>query len=513
MTRQEERDRWSVLRLVLSGLKRVGTWLRSRINRLDERNGGRLSPAAAGWITALACLLLMIPMLFLPPCRGMSDDGSFAQVMNPMGIYHLEDTAQNNYINYFVRDYMIQTPQSGIFAGKWSARLPVIAAAKWLDLLFYHDGNFDLRFLAFFYCLLFLPALALLVKRAASLVERFSERVAVAFAGLVLFADVAYLSYFNSFYPEPLEYILFLFCAGAAFGLAKEGHDFRHLILFAGASFLLTETRQQCAAIGVLAGIFCVRALFLRKDIRWRVGCACAALLLFFSTMLSAAFVPSDFTLSSKYHAMTRGVLLESSNPDATLTQMGINGSYAVLADTNANDSYPLVNPSDPSLQQGFYDRYDTPKILFYYLGHPRSLLSLLDIASGSSADVRRSMSGNFEKSAGLPPMAKSLFWSAWSSFKSRSQPRTVGYAVLLLIAAVLLFRPKGRRKTRENPRASVGLNALLFLFLAGLSQAIVTVVESGDAELPQHLFLYSVSIDLLLYFCFAQILHKLRVL
>ncbi|MHB8061972.1 MAG: glycan biosynthesis hexose transferase WsfD, partial [Ruminiclostridium sp.] len=149
----------------------------------------------------------------------------------------------------------------------------------------------------------------------------------------------------------------------------------------------------------------------------------------------------------------------------------------------------------------------------YYYLRHPKAMLAMLDISVKSAFNFRGEYSGNYEKSAGMPKKAKSLFWSLWSSFKMNSAPRTIGFIIVLLFASIVLFWQKSMKTSEKHKhRKYISLEAMLIVFCIAISQAIITFVNSGDAEMSQHLFLFSVSIDLLIYFNFAEVLHRLKI-
>lgn len=511
MNNYNKKDDWAVVRVILQGFKDVITLFKTWIEQVNKSREGKYSSSFIGWCAALMSTLLLVIMLFVPPYLGMSDDGSFDRVANPVGIYHLEDTKENLYYNYYVKDYY---SLSGISSGDISSQRLFIIAAKLIDTFFTRDNLFDLRFLALVYGLLFIPALALLVKQAVQRVHKFSEQVVIGFAGVLIFADVSYLTYFSSFYVEPMIFICFLLCVGSALALKEEKHNAKYLLIYTISGILLTMAKHQFAVIGIFLGIMCVVFLFLKKQIFWRVGCISAAIILFLSMLTSLTYNTSDFTQSSKYHAMTRGVLLEADDPEKALAEFGIDGSFATLTDTNSNDSYPFIDPVNKVLKEGFYDKYDTTKISYYYIKHPKAILAMLDISVKSAFDLRRSISGNYEKIVGMPKMAKSLFWSFWSSFKVKSAPRTIGFIIVLFIATIVLFRRKKLSAESNNRfRAFIPLEIMLLILLIGISQAMITVVNSGDAEMTQHLFLFSLSIDLLIYFCFAEILPKLNLI
>ncbi|MDF2888267.1 MAG: hypothetical protein K0R23_2652, partial [Lacrimispora sp.] len=195
-----------------------------------------------------------------------------------------------------------------------------------------------------------------------------------------------------------------------------------------------------------------------------------------------------------------------------TLTEFGIDPSYELLADASAYDYLPFVRSGDSSLYHGFMDQYSVADIGIYYLRHPGSLIGMIDVSIKQGMDMRRSNCGNYEKEAGFPEKAKSLFWSGWSSFKELSAPKTVGYLILLTGSIIFLFFKGYSLRQVKDRRNTVFLNMLLMVLVFLLSQSIVVIVNSGDAEMVQRLFLVGLSIDIMTYCVFAELLHKLRI-
>ncbi len=510
---KNSKNGWKITGLIIHGFNRILSAVKLHIRRINKNREGKYSPGFIGLGAALLAALLMVFMLFVPSYLGMSDDGSFSCVANPAGIYHMEDEKQNLYFNYYVREYLSLAP-GDISPGGFTSHRLLIYLAKWLDRAFTGDSIFDLRFLAAIYGILFIPAMAMVVKQAARRAETFSESIAVGLLGVVIFADVSYITYFSSFYTETVMYIAILYCVGAALAMQERKHGFTYLVIYTVSGIFMTAAERQYALAGIFLGILGVRFIFIRKGPLWSVSCISSVLLMFLSAIISWSYIPSAYTQTSKYHAMTRGVLFESKNPEETLKEFGIDGSYSILTDTDSNEKYPLIDPENPVLQHGFYDRYNSAEIAYYYLRHPGAMLALLDISVKSAFDVRTGYSGNYEKSAGMPKMAKSLFWSAWSNFKTRSAPKTIGFVFLLLIAAILLFNHRSLKiRRRDSPEKSILLDVMTVIFFIGISQAMLTIIKSGDAELSQHLFPLGITVDILIYFCLSEVLHRLRII
>ncbi len=510
---KDNRDQWKVLRFIIISLNKLTAHLKKIIGGVNQNREGKYSDTIIALISGVLSLVLLVLMLFVPPFLGMSDDGSFARVINPAGIYHMEDASENLYFNYYVKGYLSLAPEGGILNGI-SIQRAMIYVAKWLDSVFTRDSIFDLRFLAILYALLYMPAIVLLVKQAAARAKTFTECTVIGLVGVVIFTDVSYVTYFSSFFTEPLVFISVLICTGSALALQKEKHNIFYLVLYTLFGIALTTIENKYAVAGLMLGLLGVKFVFVNKALLWRIGCITAVLSLFLSSMFSVSYSPASFTTSDKFHAMTRGVLLQSTDPEKTLEEFGIDSSYSILADVSCNDGYPPIKPDSKDLQKGFYDRYGPAKIALYYLKQPTALVAMLDISVKAAFNFRRDFSGNYEKSAGMPKMAKSLFWSAWSSFKVNSLPKTVGFLAVLLIALILLFRQKAAKLSRSyRLRSSIPLEVMLIILLIGISNAIVTIINSGDTEMTRHLFLFSVTLDIIMYYSFSEMLHKLRIL
>jgi len=219
----------------------------------------------------------------------------------------------------------------------------------------------------------------------------------------------------------------------------------------------------------------------------------------------------SDFDKTSKFHAMTRGVLFESQNPRETLQEFDIDPSYELLADASSYDYLPVVKATDPVLNT-FLDQYTQLDIAIYYVRHPGALLGMLDVAIKSCFDIRREYCGNYEQSVGLPERAKSFFWGAWSNFKSNTLPKTIGYFVFLIAVSIIQFKKGYSLRFYVERRNTVFMDTVMLIVLICLSQAIITIVNSGDAQMIRHCFLIGLGIDIITYIIITEIVHRIKI-
>lgn len=499
------------INLIVKVMRKIAQ-LKGKVNKRME---GKYSPTLIALVATAAATLIMIIMLFLPNYLGVADDGSFSRVMRSAGIYYTQTEVSDIYNNYFVKTYSNVISDYEVQDSYFNSQVLLLKGAVILDDMITRDRFFDIRFLALLYGIFYVPALFWLLKQACMRVKKFSEGVVIGVAGVLIFSDVAYITYFNSFYPEAIWFISLMYCvaAGLSFQSKRSGYrDFGSLVAIVLAGIVLLASRSQTAFIGILLAIFCLKLLFTRKNWMWGVMCVGAAFILSFTSIVCMINMESDFDETSKFHAMTRGVLFQSNDPGKALSEFGIDASYEMLTDVSSYDYLPLVQSENEVLKEDFLDKYSQLDVAVYYVRHPSSFFSMMDVAIKSCFGIRREFCGNYEKSVGLPGRARSIFWGAWSTFKNNSAPKTIGYLVVLVGATIMLFSKGYAIRPYEDRRSTVFIDMLMVVVLICLSQAGITIVNSGDAEMVQHCFLISYGIDILTYFVFSEVVHKINI-
>ncbi len=481
----------------------------------NEEMEGKYSPSFIALIAAFGAAILMILMLFVPNYLGVGDDGSFYRLMEAAGLSYVSDTVLEESSEFFNRVYLIDTSKYVLGTEMLNSQVLIVKAAVKLDRLLTGDNYFDIRMLALIYGILYIPAIYLLIRQACMRVKCFSEGIVIGLLGVLFFSDVAYITYFNSLYPESVWFISLLYCVAGAVSfqekrsLLKEGGS---LFLIAGSGIVLMTSRAQCAFIGIILALYCLKLLFTRKEWSFSVVCVLTSLGLSIISIAAMAGMESDFNQTDKFHAMSRGVLFGSNDPAETLKEFGIEPSFELLADVSAYDPIPLVKVEEEIISDNFLNKYSVSDIGRYYIRHPEKFVRMIDISIKSCFGIRRDQCGNYEKSVGLPEGAKSPFWSLFSTFKNSAAPKTIGWLIVLIIAACLLFGKEYSLRPLEDKRSTVLLDSIAVLLLVCVSQAGVTIVNSGDAAMIRHCFLVSASMDIMTYFVFAQIAHRLNI-
>lgn len=477
----------------------------------NRRMAQYVSPSMAASAATALCFAAAVILLFLPRYIGVADDGSLQGIMQQAGLQYSAADAKEPAGAYFVRVYERTVPALN---GGFSTHIFIIRLAMCLDNLFTPDHFFDVRFLSLLYLCLYLPAVWIFTKQAASRVKYASERTVLGAAAVLLFGDVSYLAYFNSLYPEALWFICLLYCCGFCLSLQMPDRwDSLRLILLAVFGIVLTLTEQHCAVLGFALSLFCLRQIAMdgaKLQTKTVAGLSALVLVLAgFSTLISGN---SRFSLDSKLNAMTSGVLLESANPEQTLAQFGIDARFETLADTSSYSEYPFTKANNSELQNGFYDRYSTSVLMLYYARHPAALTALMEQGIHAAFAVRRDYCGNYEISASMPPHGRTPLFALASTFKTRSAPNTLGY---LLLLAVIYGMVLSRRNTRTMPNRArqIALDTFWIMMTAGLLHMFYIVLRSGTAELSRYCLILSACVDFVSLLTFAEILHRLNLL
>lgn len=389
----------------------------------------------------------------------------------------------------------------------------LVRIACWLDHLFTRDDIFDVRVLGFIYTILFLPAIYLIIYTAVERVKGLTERIVIIVLGVLIFSDISYLVYFNSIYTEALIYICLLYILGGAMSLQKQSKYFVEVILILTfATTILCFTRSHCYMIGIVMGALCFSQIRIKKERMQKLECVVLSFLLVFVSIGGKTMLQKDFTDTDKFHAMTRGVLLQSSDPVKTLSIFGINDSYSMLTDVSLFEQYPMVKVEERNIQHGFLDQYTKEEILLYYMSHPGTVVGMLDLAIKASCQRTRSYCGNYEKSAGHKEMAKSIFMSLYSNFKVRSMPQTFGYVVVLIACYFFMSLRRIKVNGKIVPSYYVYLTVMLAITGAGILHILSVMIQAGDATLDQYVFILSFTIDFLNFFVLTELLEKINI-
>lgn len=465
------------------------------------------SPA---FVTAFGVLFITFIALFTAPYVGMADNGDFFRNIYSNGLYFNQPDYDSQYFGYFVKQYGIFQYFNENGATIFSSQSLFIKLAIALNKLFFSSEVFDIRFQAAIYMTLYVIAIYLLME---AITWRMPRKYAFIIAGIAIFifGDTGYTAYFNSFYGESVAMIMLIFMfASWLLIYRKRYNDYAMLAVFVISTLILTTSKQQNAPVGIIMAVLGASLLWIRRDSIFRMLSMVSLALMLFAGVFTYLNISDEFVNINQFHAMTRGVLKESPDPEAALKSLGMDEQYAILKNNIYYEKYTTVDVNLPLLEENFYSRYGFVSILKYYLTHPAQLKSILNVAAQSAFSIKPAAMGNYEQSVGKEFGAQSHFFTGYSLMKQTLAPRTFGFIVLWTALVVGLYMPSFLAAIKSrNFRGMQRMVLIVATIGIGLSGIFVSIIGAGDADISKHEFLFTLSFDLVTFMTLASVIGR----
>ncbi|WP_411168562.1 hypothetical protein ACH36K_15810 [Clostridium sp. MB05] len=454
-------------------------------------------------------LLISLVTLFLSPVIGMADNGDYYRIISQNDLYHLSKDNEDIFFGYFNKNYGIYKYNNEAEITLISTQSQFIKLALFIDKLVTKDYIFDIRILALIYVIIQATAIYLMTKVLVEEVGNNIYKFIIVGLITIIFSDTAYIAYYNSFYGEAVNICCFLYSASLLLYMCKfNKFNVVNLVLFGLSTFLFFGSKQQLAPIGLLGIIMLVRIYFFKKDIKIRTVSILIMAVFLISSIYFYKSIQGDFDYINRYHAMTRGVLLNEPNPEEILEEFGIYNQYSLLQNEIFFEKIPMINPDDEKLKNEFYSKYSVFTILTYYIKNPKKLTKMTDLAFENSYSIRPKVMGNYEKIEGKPFGKQSNLFVLWSSFKENILPKGLIMSVVYILVYLIFAYKRYRDSMMNNDRSILILEeSLIYVFLVGLSQIFISIIGAGDADLAKHVFLYNLSFDLMFLFTISSFL------
>ncbi len=453
-----------------------------------------VSPAL---LAASLVAIITIIALFIPPYIGMADNGDYFRMLYSNGLYFNAPDYDSLYLGYFNKQFGIFQYFNENGATLTSSQSLLIRFSIWVNQWF-DQHVFDIRVQGAILTLLYIAAVYLMVEALTwKMPAKYGYIVAI--LSVFVFADTAYTAFFNSFFSESMVWIMliYLFASGLLM-FRKRYNDYAMMGIFFISGLLLTTSKQQNAPVGVIIAVIAVIYIFVRKERSYRVLMASSLACLMLAGVATYVLIPKEFVNINKYHAMTRGVLMESEDPEETLQSFGIDRQYAVLNKSIYYEPYTTIDVDSSLLEDEFYSHYGFVSILTYYIAHPEQAGKMLDLAAKNAFTIRPPAMGNYEKSVGKPFGAQTSFFSGYSELKRALAPKTFGFIVIWMLVILGIYMPHFIAAIKaKHVRSMLRLPLILMVMLMGLSGIFVSIIGAGDADLSKHEFLFTAAFDL----------------
>jgi hypothetical protein len=444
-------------------------------------------------IPLLAVAAILIYQLMIPPVIGLADQGDYARLLGPFHLGPTAQTLEERYYRYFNRTYQ-RDPKFQLPGWEtYSTQDLFVASAVLLNHWISKDGLLDIRVLSILEILAFLSVCYLLLRATQPLLPG-SLHLLVPVALILIFCDTGYVAYFNSFYCEPSSYIFLLALVAAGLRIAATaGGGPKYIALFGACAILFVMAKPQNVAAGLILGIYVLR---FRRMIQPRWTAALTSAFILAASIAVYWSVPRLARLAQMYNMVFMEMLPASPDPARELGALGLDRTYAKYSGSGA--FAPVTTFWNPAFQRQFDSHVNRFTIVQYYLDHPGAFLKYLRAVLPRGTSLRAEGVGNFEKSAGYPPFARSRAFAVWSRFHGHYLARwSSGLLILLMLSvpfAAWIAGRAGELRTR--------LLAECFGVLALMAVAVFFTTALGDAhDIAKHMQLYNVLTDICLVF------------
>jgi hypothetical protein len=134
--------------------------------------------------------------------------------------------------------------------------------------------------------------------------------------------------------------------------------------------------------------------------------------------------------------------------------------------------------------------------VVVFYIRHPGRLLDRFRRGAPFVFRFRPKYLGNFEKSTGAAPRAKSKRFALWSDLRAKGERHAVLWLLLLLGGNLLAIAAAYPRGSRRGRLLLIGI--LACLAMAALEFAVCALADALD-DLGRHLFVFDALVDLVL--------------
>ena len=395
----------------------------------------------AGFVAAAAVILSW--QLFVRPIVGLADQGDFTRMIGRFGYGAVDKSAEYGFL---ARKYVPDPSARLRVYEQVSSEYIFVGAAVLLNKVvakvFSGDGSLDITIIGFVHMLAFLYAFyRLLVAtgplRAWPLIWIFA---------LLALSDVGYAAYWNSFYAEPASCIFFLLLLGESIAICRAQQvSSAQAVRWALWAVLFVMAKPQNAPLGILLALFVFRLRAGRIAIASSLAIAAAAV---FITVTS----PVANMWSSTYDQVFMAILPESKTPAQDAQALGLTPDWLKYSGTGAwtrgTNLYEAVKTGviGKTITHGTIARF--------YLLRPGRIWRHAKRVLPVAFSLRPDTCGNFERSAGFPPGARSQTFDAWSGFHEHGLAAVGKLILMALLLCPMVCVAAWLRAGREARRS-----------------------------------------------------------
>ncbi|MFT8315160.1 MAG: hypothetical protein ABF633_13080 [Clostridium sp.] len=448
--------------------------------------------------------IILVNTLFISPIVGKVDNGDFGRLMCYGGLDNVNNEYSKIYDKFLHTKYLIANP--GIFAPvyiNWVSVSILLKAAVLLCLTVndFNSNVFDIRYLAFVYCVAFLIGIFFIVS-----FKKFSpilKMVAGAFI-IMFFTSACYITYFNSFFGEAGTIVFFFLNIGTYLYLITRKHvSTRHFVYFFIASGGFLTAKSQNVPLLIFMLIIYAGLYVNYKQKKFRKNIIIGTLIVIVVCCISYFSLSSTMNENNIYQSVFSGVLRGSENPAKDLQELGVDKKFMVFYGHSFYDRKNGHDPMGKDMLEEFYPKVSFTKVLGFYIKHPDRLWQKIVDSADNAYDFSGITKSNFIKGQYDPNKKINNFrLKLIKKFPKLHRNIFIFIAFSSIYLGVLIFYFVREKSTRLLDLM------LLFILASGASQLVLPVIGSGHGDFGKHLFLLNLSYDIMAGIAVLWVVH-----
>jgi len=452
--------------------------------------------------------IILINTLFVYPIVGKCDNGDFERFMRYGGLKNIHNEYKKIYDGYFHNKFLMSNPNPLLFVPvyiNWVSSTILLKISVFIFLVIhgFSSNLFDIRYLAFVYCAIFLIGIFLIVS-----FKRFNSILKIICGAffIVFFTSTCYITYFNSFFGEAGTIIfLFLNIGTYLYLITREKPEIRHFIYFFLASCGFLTAKSQNIPLLVFMLIIYAGLFVYYKQKKIRISIIIGTLIVISICGIGYFSLSDTMNRNNLYQSVFLGVLRDSPTPERDLQEIGIDKKFMVFYGHSFYDRKGEQDPLGKEMIDDFYPNISFGKILVFYINHPDRLWEKIVDSANNAYAFSNIKKGSFIKNQyDSNKVVNGIRVYLIEKFPKlhRNIYVFIGFSILYLLISIFYFIKYKDRTTR------LLVLMLLFILASGASQLVLPVLGSGHGDFGKHLFLLNLSYDIMAGIAVLWIAH-----
>jgi hypothetical protein len=437
----------------------------------------------------------LVAQVLMRPAVGIANNNDFAKMAGALGLgpedgdwVSKPDRQYGEFLYRYIRADRYDYNRFFQKAEYLSSEFFLVRLARGLQRIFDPGPRFDIRWLGGVNGAFFLLAIAVWIYGLPG-----RSRLLLGPLVILVWTDVAYVQYLNSFYMDTAAMISLVMTAGAALHVVRdrEGWLFPWLTVF--AAVLFTVSKSQHAFPGLLFIPLFLGLAWWSRHRAARAAWFAGPALLIVGALIVIGRNTENYQTVPVYNIVFLRIAPEARDPLRALQELGM-----------GRDELPLLHtwayvPQSPMQNQQwarqFHSRCNYVTLARYYLRHPSVPLHFLyhDLSEQAS-HILPVPFGNLSPDDGFKPYSRASHFGYWSDLRSFLLKYAPWHILLFAFCAIAAAIWLMSRSYRDRPLAGL---TLTISAITSFEYALAILADA--AETSRHLMIFHVATEIVI--------------